>query len=441
MADHTSETTAASNDTESKEQAGRWLVDNLGETLLAPNGKKIATEELLDKKVVSFYFSAHWCGPCRGFTPVLAKTYKAAIADGKEWDVIFLSSDRDKKSFESYYAEMPWKALPYDKRKIKDQFSKKFKVRGIPYLIMVHPRSGEILNKEGRSAIMAENPIGNFPWINKPKPIKEVLGGAKLIDADNKPISYSDLNVDYLAIYYSAHWCPPCRGFTPSLIEWYNNNKKDLSMELLFNSWDKDQEQFDSYFKDMPFVARSFADKSTKEELDKAFEVEGIPALVVIDNKTGQLVTKEGRTGVMKKPKGFPWEKMPVQQLGAGCIDALNGAACVMVITSPKMVEAIKEALTPSAMQYVKMAKAAGDWPGTMDVEFIIDDCSDDLHGRIDTLIKRTKDEIMFIMDLGSKKIFNCKSVKADTEITKEVVGKFMADYKAGSLDSRDLEL
>ena len=32
---------------------------------------------------------------------------------------MFLSSDRDEKTFDEYYAEMPWLALPYDKRDLK----------------------------------------------------------------------------------------------------------------------------------------------------------------------------------------------------------------------------------------------------------------------------------------------------------------------------------
>ena len=37
------------------------------------------TEELLKDKVVGIYFSAHWCPPCRSFTPELVKSYKNVV--------------------------------------------------------------------------------------------------------------------------------------------------------------------------------------------------------------------------------------------------------------------------------------------------------------------------------------------------------------------------
>ena len=58
--------------------------------------------------------SAHWCPPCRGFTPVLAKAYQDTDAATKaKFEIIFISSDRDQKSFDEYFKEMPWKSIPY----------------------------------------------------------------------------------------------------------------------------------------------------------------------------------------------------------------------------------------------------------------------------------------------------------------------------------------
>ena len=38
----------------------------------------MASKALNGKKTVALYFSAHWCPPCRGFTPQLAGWYKQA---------------------------------------------------------------------------------------------------------------------------------------------------------------------------------------------------------------------------------------------------------------------------------------------------------------------------------------------------------------------------
>eukprot|EP01052_Picozoa_sp_SAG31_P014390 SAG31_NODE_892_length_11180_cov_22.596426_6_plen_102_part_00 len=52
-------------------------------------------------------FSAHWCPPCRGFTPVLGKMFTETLAP-KGMKIVFASSDRDESAFDEYYGEMPW---------------------------------------------------------------------------------------------------------------------------------------------------------------------------------------------------------------------------------------------------------------------------------------------------------------------------------------------
>lgn len=39
---------------------------------------------------------------------MLAECYKKIKAAGKKFEVIFVSSDRDQKSFDEYYETMPW---------------------------------------------------------------------------------------------------------------------------------------------------------------------------------------------------------------------------------------------------------------------------------------------------------------------------------------------
>jgi len=52
--------------------------------------------------------------------------------NGKVFEVIFITSDRDEASFKQYYGQMPWKAAPFgsDRETIK----KAHGVRGLPTL-------------------------------------------------------------------------------------------------------------------------------------------------------------------------------------------------------------------------------------------------------------------------------------------------------------------
>ena len=48
-----------------------------GQDLIKADGTTVAANVALEGKVlVLIYFSAHWCPPCRGFTPVLKAFYE-----------------------------------------------------------------------------------------------------------------------------------------------------------------------------------------------------------------------------------------------------------------------------------------------------------------------------------------------------------------------------
>ena len=68
----------------------------------------------------------------------------------------------------------------------------------------------------------------SFGTVLDAKKKSESLFPAKLLDSDGKEVSSEVLNNKIIGIYFSAQWCPPCRHFTPSLVEFRDKNKKDF---------------------------------------------------------------------------------------------------------------------------------------------------------------------------------------------------------------------
>lgn len=314
--------------------------------------ESVSTSFLANKKVIGLYFSAHWCPPCRGFTPVLAEWYnnfKASHANKDDFELVFVSSDRDPKSFDEYYGEMPWHALPYDQRDIKGELSSKYGVRGIPSLIFVTP-SGDVITKDGRSIVMSDPKGEQFPWT--PKTFDEMFG-TTFQGKDGATVTRDSLAGKYIAIYFSAHWCGPCRGFTPKLADTYKKLKDaGKPFEVIFASSDQDAKAFDEYFAEMPWLAIPYADRARKEELSQHFEVEGIPTLVIL-GPDGKVVNADGRMAVMADPEGadFPWEPKALSELNSGSAGGLNSHPTLVVFTdgTPEKVAEAKAVLAPIA--------------------------------------------------------------------------------------------
>ena len=101
-------------------------------------------------------FSAHWCPPCRGFTPVLAEFYEQLKEeDENSLEIIFASSDSDADSFGSYYGEMPWNAIPFDHPSIKEDLGTRFDVKGLPTFIILSMADGSVKDKDARTTVTA----------------------------------------------------------------------------------------------------------------------------------------------------------------------------------------------------------------------------------------------------------------------------------------------
>lgn len=134
---------------------GHWAETMLGPQLLTCSQGSLPTQQALNgAAVVALYFSAHWCPPCRQFTPRLA----AALAQNAwpQMAVVFVSSDRDAGSFLQYFAEMPWLALPFESP-ARQLLGATFQVRGIPSLVVLDAQTGRQLSADGRGDVMRLN--------------------------------------------------------------------------------------------------------------------------------------------------------------------------------------------------------------------------------------------------------------------------------------------
>jgi len=281
--------------------------------------------------------------------------------------------------------------------------------------------------------------------MGKPKTLQEVLNGARII-GEGQELTGESLFGKVFAFYFSAHWCPPCRGFTPQLAEWYTKDLKPKGLEVVFVSSDKDEEQFKDYFKEMPWLALDFEDRKRKAQLSGMFGVRGIPALVIVD-KDGSVITKEGRGAVSSDPKGakFPWYPPAVGNAkdGPGDINEVPTVVALCETSAAEEQAAIEEAMTSVAKQCIVKQKAAGE--ESPEFNFLI---ATEATGIVPQLrkimglpgLEEKKQESLpaklMLVDIPSDGAFYDGSTG---EISVAILESFLSDYKAGSLERKQL--
>ena len=164
-------------------------------------------------------------------------------------------------------------------------------------------------NKVQRSkSSPTRNPEGSGASGNNHAKLISMIG-PELMTASGQSVPTSDLaDKSNVLLYFSAKWCPPCRKFTPSLVEFFDDHSEDGDFTVIFVSSDKSIDQMTQYMKDykMNFYAVPFS-RVGPSGLKSTYGGRGIPNLVWIDSNDNAIAksyvdgTYVGPTTVLQK--------------------------------------------------------------------------------------------------------------------------------------------
>merc|ERR1712088_601445 len=263
------------------------------QTFIRADGSTLeADAALANKELILIYFSAHWCPPCKRFTPILKEFYDKVAKDGVE--IIFLSWDQSPEEMLSYMKEShgDWLAFQHDSD-MKEKLEEKFNVCGIPTLVVLKA-DGTLVTEDGADDIEeheASEVIKEWKeYDEKANEFSEIIKGSSLVKADNSTKSVEEVlaEKEIVLIYFSGHWCPPCRTFTPVLKKFYQN-VSEKGVEVIFVSSDGSK---------------------TGQKLKKKFHVSGIPTLVALKTD-GTILSEDATDDIEKGPSIIDeWKSM-----------------------------------------------------------------------------------------------------------------------------------
>mmetsp|Transcript_62896 Transcript_62896/g.174321 ORF Transcript_62896/g.174321 Transcript_62896/m.174321 type:complete len:640 (+) Transcript_62896:71-1990(+) len=268
--------------------AGPGLVQLLGPKLLSKDGE-VDTAKALAGKIVGLYFSAHWCPPCRGFTPQLAELYTASL-QAKGLEVVLASRDRDEEAFKEYYASMPWLALPWPAG--GGLYGSTFVQGGMVGLMSMHFESAD-------NCYMSYN-FGSFGNLDD---------GSAL--PDKKP--FTDIAFDEATRTFCGKvaWDAPAtfHGVARSEFRMVFDENYNNIVEGEVKEWAVDGTEGSPVLFGENGRLR-YTRLSGTAALSAKFDVRGIPTLVLLESD-GSIITKKGRAKVLEDPEGFPWRPDP----------------------------------------------------------------------------------------------------------------------------------
>ncbi|KAL6539755.1 hypothetical protein OROHE_011526 [Orobanche hederae] len=310
-AEHVAELEELEEEAKKNQSLRSLLVSRTRDYVIGSGGKKVPIAEL-DGKMVGLYFVLLTHNRCLTFNPKLIETYKSLKEEGKDFEIVMVPLDEDEELFNKEFGNLPWLSLPVND-KICEKLVRYFELQSLPTVVIIgldgetlHSNVAETIEEHGKMAYpFSPDRFAEFEEMEKAKREAQTLESI-LVSQDWKDI----------LLYFSAHWCPPCRAFLPKLVQAYKeiNEKHNNSLEVIFISSDRDQSSFDEFFAAMPWLALPFGD-GRKNSLSRFFKVNGIPTVVAI-GPTGRTVTTEARDLIMHHgSKSYPFTSERVEEI------------------------------------------------------------------------------------------------------------------------------
>ncbi|KAL3636344.1 hypothetical protein CASFOL_020891 [Castilleja foliolosa] len=305
------------------------LVFGSRDYVIAADGKKVPVSEL-QGKTVGLYFIAADYTRCLDFNPKLVALYKSLRENSVyDFEIVMIPLYKDETSFGQVFEHLPWLSLPVND-KLCTKLVRYFELDELPTVVVIGP-DGKTLHSNVVEAI-EEHGVKAYPFTPENYAEIEKVERAKreaqtlesilvsndcdfVVGKDGVKIPVSSLVGKNILLYFSAHWCPPCRAFLPKLIQTYQEiNKTENPLEVIFISSDQDQKSFDEFFATMPWLAIPFGD-SRKESLSRLFKIRSIPTVIAI-GPDGKTVSTEARYLIMSHgPKAYPFTAERVEEL------------------------------------------------------------------------------------------------------------------------------
>lgn len=126
---------------------------------------------VIDNKFVGLYFSNHGCGEeCHEFVKTLSEVYRRIKSRNPgKFEIIYVSEDKDEEQFRENYKNMPWLALPFEDRDVKDRLRQIFHfVKTLPALVILDRDHKTVVNQNAMQNVIDDIQAYDFPWSPKP---------------------------------------------------------------------------------------------------------------------------------------------------------------------------------------------------------------------------------------------------------------------------------